>query len=541
MFGNVKLRNRMLLGYSIPVVLMLSIGGIVYSTANQISQAFRQADLSKSALLGTDIIVIGASKMERSTRGYILTRNDSFLDMQKEGYKLAQEGGKAAEEMIENSDQKAKFKKLMEFVNELNRSNIQLINSTRNGKQQEAIKLFSSFKDRDITQEIENLNDEFNTKETMIMEAATKKAQSAINFLIVATILGTLFAMAIAITAAFLISSSIAQKINQAVSAIASSASEIAATTEQQERTVAHQAISVNQTTTTMDELSASSRQAASQATVAAESARQVLNLAESSAAGANEVLMLAESSAQAARQVLNLVEGGNKTVAETLEGMASLKEKVAEIAQQIMRLSEQANQIGSITSVVTDLANQTNMLALNAAVEAVRAGENGKGFAVVAAEIRKLADQSKKSADKINTLIYEIDHAISATVMVTDEGRKSADESIKISARTAEAFTSVAQGINDVVLQSSAGVVKAINDIVLSNQETALTALNDVVVSSNQISLSAQQQAVAIQQVVEAMNALNQGASQTASAISQTKVGSQKLNEAAQNLKSIV
>ena len=40
-------------------------------------------------------------------------------------------------------------------------------------------------------------------------------------------------------------------------------------------------------------------------------------------------------------------------------------------------------------------------MLALNSAVEAVRAGENGKGFSVVANEIRRLADQSQRSARK--------------------------------------------------------------------------------------------------------------------------------------------
>jgi hypothetical protein len=112
---------------------------------------------------------------------------------------------------------------------------------------------------------------------------------------------------------------------------------------------------------------------------------------------------------------------------------MNALREKVDAIADQILRLSEQTNQIGGISGLVSDLANQTNMLALNAAVEAVLAGEHGKGLAVVSGEIRKLADQSRKSAEKINALVADIQTAINSTVMVTDEGTKTVEEGVKI------------------------------------------------------------------------------------------------------------
>ncbi|HEY9749822.1 MAG TPA: methyl-accepting chemotaxis protein, partial [Allocoleopsis sp.] len=249
---------------------------------------------------------------------------------------------------------------------------------------------------------------------------------------------------------------------------LASSSTEIAVAVEQQERTAAQQAASVSQTTTTMDELGASAVQSASQA----------------------------ESAATGARQVLTLVDGNGNMDLPSGNG-ASLRERVEQIAEHILRLSEQTNQIGNISELVRDLASQTNMLALNAAVEAARAGEHGKGFTVVAAEIRKLADQSRKSTERINALVADIQNTTNATVMVTDEGTKTVDM-----------------------------IVSAISHITMNSQ---------------QISLTAKQQAIAIQQVIDAMNALNQGATQTASSISQTKVETQRLNETALSLKAVI
>jgi methyl-accepting chemotaxis protein len=218
-----------------------------------------------------------------------------------------------------------------------------------------------------------------------------------------------------------------------------------------------------------------------------------------------------AESASGESRQSLVLVEDGNAAVEQAYEGMISLKEKVDAIANQILRLSEQTHEIGTVTTLVSDLASQTNMLALNAAVEAARAGDHGKGFSIVATEIRKLADESKRSAERIHGFIADIQKATNSTVMATEEGTKTVDRGLQLAQSTGETFRQLAASARN-----------------LSQ-------------SVQQINLNVKQQASAVVQVVEAMNSLNAAARETAAGIAQTKVTVDLLNDSAQRLKSIV
>ncbi len=102
-----------------------------------------------------------------------------------------------------------------------------------------------------------------------------------------------------------------------------------------------------------------------------------------------------------------------NGVQASDLSGSAKFaaqkgENEISKLIGAMEEIAGSSRQIEEIVTVIDDIAFQTNLLALNAAVEAARAGEQGKGFAVVADAVRGLAQRSAASAKQISDLIKE-------------------------------------------------------------------------------------------------------------------------------------
>ncbi len=179
----------------------------------------------------------------------------------------------------------------------------------------------------------------------------------------------------------------------------------------------------------------------------------------------ANREIDDAAHSAQSATATASTeVNQSRDSVESTSSHIGALASAVDRVAERLRNFHSVLGQVATVSGAIEGVARQTNLLALNATIEAARAGAAGKGFAVVAAEVKKLAEESRKAAaqigDTVGALSKQIETLVAESASAQNhasEVSQGADTMQAAVRRMQESFAIVERAVNDIANASGA------------------------------------------------------------------------------------
>jgi methyl-accepting chemotaxis protein len=211
-------------------------------------------------------------------------------------------------------------------------------------------------------------------------------------------------------------------------------------------------------------------------------------------------------------------VEKGIASMEAAIKQMEAIVATMNSSEKAVSELRKRSDQVVHIINVITGIAEQTNLLALNAAIEAARAGEHGKGFEVVAEEVRKLSDESSRSATEIMKVLTEIQNGIEEVGKFTANISEMASNTGQVITETSAEINTTMDMLNKAYRQiaHSAQDVQVANETakkVAQDQNALLEASQEITTSIEKVAASAQEQSSMAQEVTSKAAMLNETA----------------------------
>lgn len=284
-----------------------------------------------------------------------------------------------------------------------------------------------------------------------------------------------------------------AEQLSSSSTALSASTEEITASTGEVTNSLAH-----------TNELSVTTTQ----------SATECASAMDETAIGVQRIAEATQSLHHSATNAAKLANKGNGVVDNAQHQMVKIEQSSTSVSNLVTRLTDQITEIKSFAKVITDITDQTNLLALNAAIEAARAGEYGKGFAVVANEVRKLAENSKQSANSINQLTLDIEK-----------------DTLNVEKAMNETLVSVKEGV--VMMDDAEHSFTAISDAVQSMSEQ----IQEVSATAEQLSASTEEVSASVNEMAHGANTSSTNISSITASMEEQTAIMQDVNQVANEL----
>jgi methyl-accepting chemotaxis protein len=171
-------------------------------------------------------------------------------------------------------------------------------------------------------------------------------------------------------------------------------------------------------------------------------------------------------------------------------------------LEEKVSDLRDKMEKIGAIVEMIEGFAETTNVLAINAFIQAARAGEKGKGFSVVAGAVRGLAENSRKAATDIQTIVEAARDSMEEARISVASGNETVGNNFALASLARDALASVHESS-----QSAEAAIHAIDGRLKSIESTgrevrdAMSKLREIIEGNglqvSEISLSTEEMSV--------------------------------------------
>ena len=510
MFKNLKIGTKILLGYSIALVLMLVIAFIVYVRATGLSESSKWVAHTNQVMRDAENIVLQLVNMETGLRGYLVAGEENFLAPYNSGNEEFNKIMTALQKTVsDNPPQVERLKTVEKHQQEWKKNWISPMIGMRKKvssselSMDELIKEMRTEGGKKSMDEMRKIITEFIGIEEGLQKVRIAKANSDSDNLIWITIGVTIAAIVLGIAIAFLLARGISKPIQQ-VSFLANEISDgvfshdklhlknrdeigIMATNFNKMMDVL-QTIEKNMVTIAAGDLTVEVKRASDRDSLGQAMISMVENLNDLLGQINDAVGQVSSGSEQVSKASQELSQGASEQAASLEEITASITEltsqtkqntdnsiqmnalskqtkdlasvgnkKMGELVEAFTKINASSDEIKKIVKTIDDIAFQINLLALNANVEAARAGKYGKGFAVVAEEVRNLAVRSAAAAKETAAKVDEnmtnmgignklVEETAKQLVDITESNTKVTDISSEVATASREQLNAFGQ-----------------------------------------------------------------------------------------------